>query len=77
VTVKDVFGLIVRTAGLSPILYGLFYAISAVFSLLGLSTHPEITFLQTAAAAGSYFALGIVIIVLADPITRLIYGRDK
>jgi uncharacterized membrane protein len=75
-TVKDVFGLIIRTVGFVPIVYGLIDAVALVLSLLHLSTRPEIAPASIAIAMVGYILIGSVIIILAKPITRLAYGRD-
>jgi uncharacterized membrane protein len=77
VTVKDVFGLIVRVAGLALILLALLDGTAAVLHLIGLSSHPESTATKVAAAGACYLLVGVLVVILADPITRLAYGRTK
>jgi hypothetical protein len=75
--VQDIYGLIVRSLGLAPILWGLFYVVTLVLHLAGLSAHPERALQPIAGAAVCYVLLGFLIIVSAKPITRLVYGRDS
>lgn len=76
-TVKDVFGLIVRTIGSLLIAYGLVDTVALVMRLADLSTgHPDVTTVAVAGAVVGYITIGLVIILLAGPITRLAYGRD-
>lgn len=76
-TVRDIFGLLVRTMGLVLILYGLFEAVSLVMHVLGISTRPEIKTISVAAAAGGYIFVGLIVIMFAKPITWLAYGRAR
>lgn len=77
-TVKDIFGLIIRTVGLALIVFGAFDMVSLLFRLAGLETaHPEMSTVSVAVAAASFSILGVVVIVLANPITRLAYRRDE
>jgi hypothetical protein len=69
--------LIVRTVGLLPILYGLLEGVALVLHLLQFSTRSEVTTAGVAVAAVGYVLVGVGIILLANPITRIVYGRDR
>jgi hypothetical protein len=70
-TVSDVFGLIVRALGL----WSLFRAFSEGFSALEFQFGMSAS--RYAAAGGIYLVLGAGLVMLADPITRLVYRRDR
>ena len=74
-TVKDVFGLIVRLAGLVFIICALFDLSFLLKVWLGLplpAGHlPSDVFIAT----GLYSIVGVVLLACANLITRLVYGR--
>jgi len=76
-TVKDIFGLIVRTMGLVMILFGLFDLAYVAAKLLGLPLPSRYPVSVDAISSAFYFIIGIAVILSATLITNLIYGRDN
>ena len=74
-SVRNVFGLIVRVMGLALVLFGLLDLASLPLHLMGLSARPDVKAPQLAAAAVTYLVTGVAVICLANLITRLVYGR--
>ncbi len=74
-TVRDVFGLIVRLVGLAFIVCGLMDLAHVVSVLIGLPTQSNYPQSVTLAAAGFFFVLGAIFFAFANLITRLVYGR--
>lgn len=73
---RDIFGLIVRVAGFGSILAGIFDLIHLAVVWLGLPLASNYPQAATATAAGIYIVIGCTIIVSAEFITCLAYGRD-
>jgi hypothetical protein len=76
-TVKDIFGLIVRIAGMTFIVFGLFDLVRVVATLVGLPMQSRYSVQVDATAAVFYFIFGVAFLVSAKLITRLVYGRDE
>jgi hypothetical protein len=75
---KDALGLVVRVAGLGFILCGIMDLVHLVVAALGVPlTAKSITPIVVLVAAGVWFALGLLLIVSAKPLMRLMYGRDR
>jgi mannose/fructose/N-acetylgalactosamine-specific phosphotransferase system component IIC len=73
-TLRDIFGLIVRAIGVALIAAGLIDAGAAPFYALGLVTRPYTSPLSTAVGAISYLFAGLIIFLAARWFVRLAYG---
>src|SRR5258708_18803301 len=74
-TASDIFGLIVRVTGFLLIVAALTYVVSVLLWLvLRLPTRPGATPMQLIAGGAVLLICGLVVLLLAKPITRLIYG---
>jgi len=77
-TPKDSLGLIVRVAGLGFILCGVMDLVHLLVAALGVPIAAKsFTPIVVLVAAGIWFALGLLLIVSARPLMRLMYGRDE
>jgi hypothetical protein len=75
VTVRDIFGLIVRVGGLICIIFGFFDIFHVVATLAGLPLPQRYTASADAVGAVFYFITGSVLLFGANLITRLAYWR--
>ena len=76
-TERQIFRLSIRVVGLLLIGLGLPDAFGGLFVLTGLPVDPHYTALNRAAASGAYLLSAAALILAANQITRLIYGRDE
>ncbi len=76
-TAKDIFRLVVRVIGIILITAALLDAVAVLLWLVHLPTRPGLTPLQIIAAAAVYFTCGLIVILAANPITQMVYGRDE
>ena len=74
--IRDIFGLVVRLAGLMMVVFGIFDGLHAAMSLLGLPLSSHYGALTDVIAALIWFLLGAVFIVGARTITRLAYRGE-
>jgi hypothetical protein len=74
-TVKDLFGLAVRIAGVVFVVFGLFDLVDVFVKLMGLPMPSRYPAATDAVAAIIFFIFGAIFILGADLITRLIYRR--
>ena len=75
---KDVFGLVIRLAGMGFVVFGILDAFGVVGTLCGLkngygSSYPVETM---AFAMVMYLGTGVLLLAAAKPVTNLMYGRD-
>ena len=78
-TVEDLFGLAVRLAGLTFVVFGVFSLIHVAAALVGLPLPPRYPTEESLAIGAVWLALGAGVIRGADAITRLAYRgrRDR
>jgi len=78
ITVTDIFGLIVRSLGLWSLFRAFAEGLVALEFQVGIQSATGIySASRYAAAGGVYLVLGLSLVVLAGPITRLVYRGDK
>jgi hypothetical protein len=71
------FGLIIRIAGLTCLVFALLYVTYEIAKLLGLPARPTDSAGADIYGALTYFALGMVGFFRAEWLVRLSYGRDN
>lgn len=76
-TVRDVFGLIVRLAGLGLIVMGIFNSLGGLLVAVGLPMQGSYPLRDVVAGALLWFVVGIALIGLAEQITKLAYGKSR
>lgn len=76
-TVRDIFGLIVRVTGLGFVLVGLVDLGHLLVVVAGLPLASSYAPSVTLAAAAFWGVLGVGLLCGANLLTRLIYGRDR
>jgi hypothetical protein len=69
--------LVTRLGGLLLVAGGLADGLGSLLASFGLRSSPYYTASNLAAAGSTYLAVGLVLILAADLITRLIYGRGE
>jgi hypothetical protein len=75
-TAKDLFGLIVRVAGLTFICFAAMDFTYAISTLAGWPLTGRYPAGRDAVAAAFFLIIGAVLFFAATPITRLAYWRD-
>ncbi len=74
---RELFGVIVRTGGLVSIMFGIFGMWDLLKRSIGLpSNNPDITLARLLLSIGFYTIFGLILIIGANLIVRLIYGRE-
>jgi hypothetical protein len=73
---KGIAGVFVRLAGLASILMSLFDFYYVVVKTLGIETTSKVALSWDVRGLVLYLALGIVLIIGANPIVRLAYWRE-
>jgi hypothetical protein len=73
---KDIFALIVRLAGLGFVIAGVLDVLGMLATVAGIPTGHTTPIPVIGLAAIEYFVIGLVLLVTAKAITRLVYGRD-
>jgi len=76
-TVEDLFGLAVRLAGLTFIVFGVFDAFHVVATALGLPLPSSHTLAEVIAGTALWLVLGLVLLVSADAIARFAYRNRR
>jgi hypothetical protein len=76
-TARELLGVLIRAAGLGLIFCALFDLMHLLGRALGVPTTTQYPTATIAAAVAEWVVLGLVIIVSANLIVRLVYGRDR
>ncbi len=74
---RDIFRLIVRAVGMISIGFGLPDIVGSLLSKVGLPLRPGLTALDVVAAGIAYLLPGLVLLIGAPLITRLVCGNGK
>ena len=74
---RDLLGLIIRVCGLGLIGTSVFDFLAIVERLIGFETaRPDIPLERIVVAAAFYLLFGLCVVITANLIVRLTYGRD-
>lgn len=74
---RDWFGVFLRGLGVYQVVLATYYSFFVFIKLAGASTNSTAPILEDKLFAGYYFAVGLVLIILADQIVSLIYGPQS
>ena len=74
-TVRDVFGLIVRLGGVGLVVMGIFNILGGLVAALGAPMQGSYPLRDVFVGALIWLIVGIALIGLAGQITRLVYGK--
>jgi hypothetical protein len=77
VTAKELLGLIVRVTGLGLMLCGVFDLGHLLVVWLGLPTASHLPNSAVAESAAYYLVVGLIVLLSAKLVMRLVYGRDR
>ncbi|MDR3526014.1 MAG: hypothetical protein P4L57_01960 [Rhizomicrobium sp.] len=73
---RDLFGVAVRCFGIWNMTQAAYWAFYAAMKFNPTFGNPKIPQEEDMAIAMFYFALGLVLLILADPIVRAVYGAQ-
>ena len=76
-TAEDLFGLVVRIAGITFISFALFDSVHVMALLTGLPIPSRYPLLRDITVAECYLAFGLVLFMGAEPITRFAYRHRR
>jgi len=74
---REIFRLIVRTVGVALIAFGVSDAVGSLLTYLKFQTDRYYTAADRASAALAYLLSGLLILLAADLLTRVVYRADK
>ena len=74
---RDLYGLLVRVAGLVFIAFAVFDLTHLIALMIGMQMASQYPASVLALATGIYLVVGLVLTFGAGSLTRLVYGRDN